>query len=97
MHGLTHTEITCTPVGSGILISLCSSSRRNQYAFITIKTQNKGKETHRKHINNKNSINIAIFKFTDLTYYEVNKNFLLLIRFGIISQLTAFFNLTDET
>ena len=77
--------------------SLCSFSRRNQYTCITVKTQKISKETNRKN-NNKNSIEIAIFKFTDLTYYKVNIIIpLLLIRFGIISQLTAFFSFSDET
>ena len=63
--------------------SLWSSSRRIQYTFITIKTQKISKRTEQI-LTKKNSIEIAIFKFTDL------------IRFRIIDQLTAFFSLSDE-
>ena len=45
----------------------------------------KSKQTNRTNFNNKNRIEIAIFKFTDL------------IRFRIMGQLTAFFSLSDKT
>ena len=66
-----------------LFLSLCSLSRRIQYTFITVKTQ-KSKQTNRTNFNSKNSIEIAIFKFTDI------------IRFRIMGQLTAFFSLSDE-
>ena len=64
-------------------LSLCSLSRRIHYTFITVKTQ-KSKQTNRTNFNSKNSIEIAIFQFTDM------------IRFRIMGQLTAFFSLSDE-
>ena len=47
--------------------------------------KHKNKQTNRTNFNNKNSIEIAIFMFTDL------------IRFRIMGQLTVFFSLSDET
>ena len=44
----------------------------------------KNKQTNRTNFNNKNSIEIAIFKFADL------------MRFRIIGQLTTVFSLSDE-
>ena len=91
MHRLTHTEITVLWV-----VEFFFHCAAHQYVINAIKTQKITKQTNRKNFNNINSIDIANFKFTVLTYYEVNKILLLLIRFGIISRLTAFFSLSDE-
>ena len=63
--------------------SLCSSSKRNQYTFVTIKTQTNKQTNKQKNINNKKYITKIINSISSDTFLD--------------HRSTAFFSLSDET